>query len=483
MTVTFFFFFLFLFCFFVVSINAELTNNNDITIAIDIGTTFSCVAVLHNGIPVVLPTSDSGATTMMPSIVAFGTNEDDVVLVGHDASDALGFGTVNPANVVTDVKRLLGRKLRHIAKKSELAYKLIDASDDDDDGVAIELFIGAERRHFSPEIVAAHLIRKLKEVAESHLSHSVSRAITAVPAYFDDERRAAVRRAFALAELELVDIVDEPVAIAASTLSADERRHTDVLVMHWGGATFEAALLERDAVRRAVRDESLGGVDLDRCLARQFVFHSSLRLLRECARVKHALATRNESAVEFGDALVPVSRASFEELCDALFVRAFDLLEQLAPPHDERRSSLVVLAGGSTRLRRVRELAASKFTIDRIRQLLNPDESVVRGLVLRCTDAGAHWLAASQAVGVAIGGGWTAEVASIGTALPATRFVSPTADGALRFFRGSSARCVDNAPFGELHVANSETPSDEIAVIVGLDGVERVRDEHAHSEL
>jgi molecular chaperone DnaK (HSP70) len=455
--------------------------DSDAVIAIDFGSSFSCVAVLHAGVPLVLRVAAD--STQLPSIVAFGPAADDDVLVGHDASDALAFGTVNPANVVIDVKRLLGRSLADAAAATnaqQIAYKLVDSDSDSDSdsGVAVELLLDGQPRRVSPEAIAALLIGKLKRIAETHLRHSVSRAVTAVPTHFDDAQRAAVRRAFRLAGLDLVDMLDESLAIAAATDAIDggdgRRDAGDVLVVHWGGATFATALLQRHAdgsthVRRAAHDESLGGAEFDRCLARLFVQHSSLRLRRECARAKHALAVRNATTVEFGDAAVPVARVDFEETCDALFVRAVALLEPLCAGVEPQR---VVLAGGSTRLRRVRELTSSRFTFSRIRQLLYPDESVVRGLALRCTDAGAHPSSPlTLPIGVAIGGGWMAEVTPSGATLPVARLVSPTGDGALRFYRGESARCADNEPFGDA-LQSEHAADDEIAVLVTPSGVQ-----------
>jgi molecular chaperone DnaK (HSP70) len=117
--------------------------------------------------------------------------------------------------------------------------------------------------------------------------------------------------------------------------------------------------------------------------------------------------------------------------------------------------------------------------------LLHPDESVVRGLALRCADAGAQPHAANVSplpIGVAIGGGWIDEVTPSGSMLPVARLVSPTADGTLRFFRGDSARCDDNAPFGaELHVEHA----DQVVVLVQPSGVQLGSDslQQLHSEL
>lgn len=75
----------------------------DTVIGIDLGTTFSCVAVWDEkeGRPVVL-TNSSGAKTM-PSYVSF---TDQARVVGQPAKSQ---AASNPANTVYDVKRIIGR--------------------------------------------------------------------------------------------------------------------------------------------------------------------------------------------------------------------------------------------------------------------------------------------------------------------------------------------------------------------------------------
>ena len=72
-------------------------------IGIDLGTTFSCMAVMEGGEPQVVPNSEGGRTT--PSVVAL-TKEGER-LVGTVAKRQ---AVTNPTNTVYSVKRLMGRK-------------------------------------------------------------------------------------------------------------------------------------------------------------------------------------------------------------------------------------------------------------------------------------------------------------------------------------------------------------------------------------
>ena len=72
-------------------------------IGIDLGTTFSEVAVMQGGEPVVIPSSEGGNT--VPSFVAISKSGER--LVGQIAKRQ---AIINPENTVYSIKRFMGRK-------------------------------------------------------------------------------------------------------------------------------------------------------------------------------------------------------------------------------------------------------------------------------------------------------------------------------------------------------------------------------------
>ncbi|MFI5170090.1 MAG: Hsp70 family protein, partial [Vicinamibacterales bacterium] len=135
-------------------------------IGIDLGTTYSCVAVMEGGVPQVIPNQEGARTT--PSIVGFKAKGER--LVGQLAKRQ---ALTNPKNTVFAVKRLIGRKF-HSSQAEEarklMPYQLVEAPNGD-------VHLQIEDRLYSPPEIASFLLQKLKAAAEDYLGEAVEEAI------------------------------------------------------------------------------------------------------------------------------------------------------------------------------------------------------------------------------------------------------------------------------------------------------------------
>ncbi len=235
-------------------------------IGIDLGTTTSCVAVLDDkGQPRTLVAADGERTT--PSWVAWS------------ATDELSVGTrarrqavTNPSATVYGAKRLIGRKVNtdDVAWFAKLAPFRIVAAPNGDAWVRIH------GRPISPQEIAAHILRRMRQVAEEALGEPVTRAIVTVPAYFDDAQRQATRDAGQIAGLDVVRILNEPTAAALAygfhRASAGRRV---IAVFDLGGGTFDISIMSVDQgifeVLATGGDTALGGEDWDRRILERVV--------------------------------------------------------------------------------------------------------------------------------------------------------------------------------------------------------------------
>ena len=163
-------------------------------IGIDLGTTNSCVAVMENGEPVVIPNSEGARTT--PSVVAFGKNGERMV------------GQVAKRQAVTNHDRTISSIKRHMGSDYRVTI----------DGKA-----------YSPQEISAMILQKLKADAEAYLGETVTEAVITVPAYFTDSQRQATKDAGKIAGLDVKRIINEPTA-AALAYGVDKEQEQKIMV-------------------------------------------------------------------------------------------------------------------------------------------------------------------------------------------------------------------------------------------------------------
>ncbi len=357
-------------------------------IGIDLGTTNSAVGVVESGFPILL--ADAEGRRITPSVVYYG--EDGSVEVGRAALRRRG---VAPQQVVTSVKRLMGRRLDELGPG---AFPLpLEA---DSQGMAC-VRIGPQL--LRPEAISAEILRYLKTVAETRLERPISRAVITVPAYFNDAQRNATLRAGQLAGLTVERILNEPTAatLAYGLDKLDERSR--VAVYDLGGGTFDLSVLEmHDGVFQVLStlgDTRLGGDDLDEALARWIAAQSCrdwnalsvegrVRLLAAAESAKIELAEREQTVVRLpffdsqGSLEQPVHRAELERLALPLLERTRRLCARALNDAGPGALNAAVLVGGSTRLPAVRTLAAEIFgRAPDISQ--HPDETVALGATIQ----------------------------------------------------------------------------------------------------
>lgn len=199
-------------------------------IGIDLGTTYSCVAVWNNDRVEIIANDQGNRTT--PSYVAFNETER---LIGDGAKNQ---ASMNPKNTIYDAKRLIGRKYNDTSvqkDKNMLSYNVINKNGNPN----IEVMYKEEKKIYSPEDISAMILLKMKEIAESFLGEKVTEAVITVPAYFNDGQRQATKDAGIIAGLNVRRIINEPTAAAMAygldKIDKHETNEKNILIYDCGG--------------------------------------------------------------------------------------------------------------------------------------------------------------------------------------------------------------------------------------------------------
>ena len=225
-------------------------------IGIDLGTTYSAVAVMEGGSPKIIPNEEGGRTT--PSVAAF-TNDNER-LVGQVAKRQ---AVTNPEKTIYSIKRFMGRRFKEVPEEIKIVpYKV---GKDGSGNVVVKV----DDKDYTPPEISAMTLQKLKKAAEDYLGEKVTQAVITVPAYFNDSQRQATKDAGKIAGLEVLRIVNEPTA-AALAYGLDKKADEKIAVYDFGGGTFDISILEVGdnvvEVKSTNGDTHLGGDNIDQVI-------------------------------------------------------------------------------------------------------------------------------------------------------------------------------------------------------------------------
>ena len=369
-------------------------------IGIDLGTTYSCVAVYENS-NVEIIANDQG-NRITPSYVAFNEFER---LIGDGAKNQ---ASMNPENTIYDAKRLIGRNFNEQSVQNDLKHFSFNVEGDTSGKPIIKVHKGKEEKNLHPEEVSSMVLSKMKEVAEEYIGEEVKDAVITVPAYFNDSQRNATKDAGVIAGLNVLRIINEPTA-AAIAYGLDKKGEKNVLIYDLGGGTFDVSLLNIDdgifEVKATGGNTHLGGEDFDNCLLehcknefkrkyRQDLSDnkkSIRRLKTACERAKRTLSSAAQTNIELdslyngNDYCTTISRAKFENMCESLFRSTLDTVEKVLRDSQISKNEVdeIVLVGGSTRIPKVQKMLSEYFNGKELCKSINPDEAVAYGAAVQ----------------------------------------------------------------------------------------------------
>jgi molecular chaperone DnaK len=474
-------------------------------IGIDLGTTNSCVAVLEGGEPTVIHNQEGGRTT--PSMVSW--NADGEVVVGAASKRQM---VTNPQRTVFGVKRLLGRKAhdREVqALSSRQPYTIVPAKNGD-------AWVDVAGTYRSPQEISAHILAKMKRVAEDYLGEQVREAVVTVPAYFDDVQRQATKDAGLIAGLTVRAILNEPTA-AALAYGIQHQQNQRLAVFDLGGGTFDISILAIEngvfEVLATHGDTTLGGDDFDRIvidlLADEFQREHGIDLRRDSVALQRLKEAAERAKIELSSAMTTDVNLPFiaagasgplhliRELERGQLERSvrhlLDRLEKpcllaLAAAHcTPAEIDQVLLVGGMSRMPSVQERAVRIFGKPPSKGV-NPDEIVAMGAAVHSGIMGGELQdvvlldVTPHDMGVKVAGDRMSVVITANTSIPtrAKKVFATTEDNqtfvAIEIYQGehelaSRNRRLGRFVLGDLRAAPRGSTKVEVSFTMDADGI------------
>ena len=453
-------------------------------VGIDLGTTFSEIAVLEGGKPIIIPNAEGERLT--PSVVS--VTEDGEVLVGRIARNQ---AISNPEHTVYSIKRHMGED-----------YKV--------------KIMGKE---YTPQEISAMILSKLKKDAEAFLGQPIKKAVITVPAYFEDAQRQATKDAGKIAGLEVLRIINEPTA-ASLAYGLDKTHDHTIMVFDFGGGTFDVSILELGdgvfEVKATNGDNHLGGDDIDNILVdwlndefkkqngidlkKDKVSHQRLKEAAEKAKIELSSKIKTNINLPFITAGkdgpkhldIELTRSKFEQLIQLILDRLkIPTTRAMADAKiTSKNIDKVILVGGSTRIPIVQQLVKD-ITGKEGEKSVNPDEAVALGAAIQAGILGGEVKdillldITPLSLGIETLGGVFTKVIDRNTTIPTkkSQVFSTASDGqtavTIRVFQGERSMAADNKLLGQIDLigippAPRGIPQVEVSFDIDANGIVHV---------
>ncbi|BDU49639.1 Hsp70 family protein [Haliovirga abyssi] len=345
-------------------------------IGIDLGTVNSLVAYIgEDNKPKIISTERGEKFT--PSVVYFKNSLE--VLIGELAKSQM---YLYPERTIRFVKRDIGK---------EIDYTIFD-------------------RKFNPAEISALILRKLMKISDEYFGKK-KEAIITVPAYFDDNQRFYTINAAKLAGIEKVHLLNEPDAAAIAYGIFND--NTNLMVLDIGGGTFDISLMNiKDGVFKVIGnggDTNFGGLDFDNAIS-DYILKTvqetqNIDLSKDPIAMQQILihsekAKLDLSTVDETNIMIPyisqndngpihinitITKDIFYKLTENLFKKFEKLIEEtlLENKIEDNWLNKIIFVGGTSRIKKFKDIIKNKFPTVEIKQDINPEDVVAEGAAIK----------------------------------------------------------------------------------------------------
>ena len=382
--------------------------SDEIIIGIDLGFRNTQVAMAsrenNNNIVTYEVLSNSTGHRTTPSMVTFTDNE---VVVG---SHSKGMQMQYPEQTIYGMKGLLGRKFSdpYVQNfKKHVPFKIVA---DGNDLPLIEVTINGQVTQFSPEEICSKVLEEAARMALNRAGKPIDKYIITVPACFNELQRSATLRAAQIANLDCIQILDEPTAAAIALQHCTDYEDGTILLYDFGAGSLDVCILEvkngqEFNVKAVAGNSSLGGEDIDAKLMDYVIqefnqenptadpsARALAALKQECEECKKQLSSCETvhlsipSFIHGTDLDISITRPTFKYICEDITEELLEPISNALDMANLNPSDItqVILLGGSSCIPFVSEKISELFDCS-VRQLVavNPDHVIALGAALK----------------------------------------------------------------------------------------------------
>ena len=344
-------------------------------IGIDLGTTFSAIASLDDlGNPEVLASIEDNRKITASAIYIEGKN----VIVGDKA---LNYIKDEPKKVILQTKREM---------ENDVVYS-IDQGKWTNDNDLVDAY--------TPAQVSALILKKLKDYTTD-----VKKAVITVPAMFAEKARQATLDAAKMADIEVIELINEPTAAVLHYASLPGVEVGGrVMIFDLGGGTFDVTFAEvknkKVDVLTSRGDKYLGGKDFDweivKLIKKKYHdihkvdidIENNKEYIQKAEEVKKILSVKNKASTNIdgpkGLQQIEITQEEFEESIQTYIEKIKMLIEEAMDASGMKPSRInqTLLVGGSTRIPIITKVLTKIMGKPPIKGV-NVDEAVVCGAAI-----------------------------------------------------------------------------------------------------
>lgn len=359
--------------------------NKNITLGIDLGTTYSLVSSVINDKIKIL--TDTRGRFLLPSIVLYDKYK---TIVGWKL---LNKYYQYKDNILKSVKRIIGLDFNE-RLSNDFSYPL--------KSINKKCFISTNIGLIDPINVYIDILKILKIRAQYILkTKDIKGVVVTIPAYFNHEQRNITKNAVNISGLKLLKLLNEPTA-AAIAYGSYTKINGLIAVYDLGGGTFDISILKINyngvfEVLATGGNSYLGGDDIDLLIMDWLIKSLNIKntnkkkikykLKMLALKIKIKLTYQNEIIINYNKYKIKINRKELELVIEPLIKHTLLICHKTMKSINIKTINIkkVILVGGSTRIPLIKNKIQEFFKCD-ILNNISPDKVVSIGAAIHANE-------------------------------------------------------------------------------------------------